>query len=229
MAERSLLFACLVLLACNNTARTGPRDLSLAAVATGDVLGPLISVSSSEIDLPEGVAIAINRTPGPAVDYARPPVSNDPAIASVRATTDFDTFLVVGLRPGTTVLHFPDGETKDVPIVVSSQQPCNCPNGCCDGSRRCLPGTDIKACGGGGLVCVDCVQGGFETCNTTLHTCTKNLPTCDVTSCPNGCCIGSQKVCASGTSSLACGAGGNACVDCAAAGQVCDTDKHRCN
>lgn len=108
--------------------------------------------------------------------------------------------------------------------------PATCPTGCCDASGQCRAGTDIAACGGGGLACEDCVKDGFDSCDSTLHTCKKVVPQCDGITCSNGCCttFGGQNVCLSGLSSLACGAGGQQCKDCTAAGQVCDQTMRQC-
>lgn len=110
---------------------------------------------------------------------------------------------------------------------------CNaatCPTGCCDGQGQCRLGTDIVACGVAGQLCEDCIADGFDQCEPNLKTCTKKTPTCDVSTCPNGCCgtLQGNPTCFSGLSSSACGAGGQQCADCSGKNEVCDTMSHTC-
>lgn len=105
-----------------------------------------------------------------------------------------------------------------------------CPNGCCDPSGTCRQGTELNACGFGGVACNDCQQQGFDFCDSQIHACGNIQPTCDVSTCPTGCCtlFNGQLACVSGVSSLACGGGGAKCLDCTQNGQVCDANKHAC-
>lgn len=106
----------------------------------------------------------------------------------------------------------------------------NCPTGCCDSNNQCRLGTDIAACGAAGQKCEDCVADGFDQCEPNLKACIKKTPTCDVTSCPNGCCGTFMGVdtCFSGVSSLACGTGGQKCADCTSTNETCDGTTHKC-
>jgi hypothetical protein len=105
-----------------------------------------------------------------------------------------------------------------------------CPTGCCDPSGTCRQGTELNACGFGGGTCDDCQQQGFDFCDSQAHACGNLQPTCDVTTCPTGCCtlFNGQLACVSGLSSLACGSGGQKCSDCTQNGQLCDVNKHAC-
>jgi hypothetical protein len=110
---------------------------------------------------------------------------------------------------------------------------CNattCPTGCCDPSGACRQGTELNACGFGGDACNDCQQQGFDFCDAQVHACGNVQPTCDVGTCPTGCCTlyNGQVACVSGVSSLACGGGGQQCTDCTEKGQVCDPTKQVC-
>ena len=110
---------------------------------------------------------------------------------------------------------------------------CNattCPQGCCDSTGTCRTGTELNACGFGGGACNDCVAENFEFCDPQVKACVNEQPTCDVTSCPSGCCIlfDGQLACVSGVSSLACGTAGAKCVDCTQTGQECDVNAKDC-
>lgn len=108
--------------------------------------------------------------------------------------------------------------------------PSTCPLGCCDASGTCRTGTELNACGVGGATCNDCPAQGFEFCDAEIKACIKEQPTCDVTTCPSGCCtlyLG-QQACVSGVSSLACGNAGGQCIDCITNGQVCDPNAKTC-
>ena len=84
----------------------------------------------------------------------------------------------------------------------------NC-HGCCDGAT-CLLGQSESSCGAMGQACASCVSG--ESCilqgDGNGGIC--QLP-CSPSSCA-GCCA--SDVCAVGTQDLACGVGGETCVDC---------------
>ena len=123
-----------------------------------------------------------------------------------------------------------DGAADVVNPDGGSCGPGSCPTGCCDGAGKCRTGTDINACGGGGDSCEDCVANKFEACSPTLHACYSTQPSCDVTTCGNGCCttIMGSPACVAGNSDPACGAGGQACVDCTTTGAVCDDGTHTC-
>lgn len=131
------------------------------------------------------------------------------------------------------------GRSDVVPYVWDSGAPseggapCDattCPTGCCDPSGACRVGTELDACGFGGVACGDCEQQGFDFCDSQAHACGNLQPTCDVTSCAAGCCTlyNGQHACVSGISSLACGSGGLACADCVAGGQQCDPQTRAC-
>lgn len=104
-----------------------------------------------------------------------------------------------------------------------------CPNGCCS-NGKCVAGTDYQACGGHGQQCEDCKADNFDHCDPNLHACATDTTQCDQLSCPTGCCYsqGGKSACISGVSSVACGAGGQACADCTQSGQQCDPSTHMC-
>jgi len=132
------------------------------------------------------------------------------------------------------------GRSDIVPYTWDSGVPdggdagtCNattCPTGCCDATGTCRQGTELNACGFGGASCSDCEQQGYDFCDSQAHACGNLQPTCDVTSCPAGCCTlyNGQVACVSGASSLACGSGGETCTDCTQNGQECDPSSHAC-
>ncbi len=98
---------------------------------------------------------------------------------------------------------------------------CNsssCPNGCCD-AYGCETGADNAACGTGGNPCAAC-SGSGEVCDPTQKSCVA----CAANSCPSGCCDAFG--CETGAGDSTCGAGGNACVDCAVSGRTCNS--HSC-
>ena len=115
---------------------------------------------------------------------------------------------------------------------MKSCNAANCPNGCCDKSGKCQPGTTINSCGGKGMQCADCITEGFDFCDPMRRSCARNVRTCDATSCPDGCCVGLRgpkgSLCYSGTSQNACGGQGDACQNCAAQGETCDPLLRRC-
>jgi len=96
--------------------------------------------------------------------------------------------------------------------------PGNC-GGCCQGNT-CLPGTAPTECGTQGLPCDDCTRNGMS-CNQ-FGQCTTGQ-SCTPQNCPNGCCNGTA--CQPGTSSLACGTGGNKCANCASIGDNCQNQQ----
>ncbi|HEX8796861.1 MAG TPA: hypothetical protein VF765_38180, partial [Polyangiaceae bacterium] len=108
--------------------------------------------------------------------------------------------------------------------TATSCGPGNC-SGCCQGNT-CLPGTAPTQCGVQGLACADCTKNGM-TCNQ-FGQCTSGQ-TCTPQNCPNGCCNGN--VCQPGTSSNACGFGGQACQKCPSGNcqnQICQAEP-QCN
>ena len=111
--------------------------------------------------------------------------------------------------------------------------PATCPDGCCDENGSCVAGgSSIDACGSGGGACVDCVAQGFDTCDSTTHSCARQVDTCDQESCPNGCCLVTPggTLCEDGTSSDACGGNASTCADCSTggAGETCDATSRTC-
>jgi hypothetical protein len=111
--------------------------------------------------------------------------------------------------------------------------PATCPTGCCDPSGACRTGTELNACGFGGVACNDCQSEGFDFCDSTVKACGKNPPdggACDPSNCASGCCTTfmGMPACVSGASSLACGNGGVQCVDCATMGEECDPGSKKC-
>ncbi len=115
---------------------------------------------------------------------------------------------------------------------------CNaltCPNGCCDSSGNCQPGTQLNACGSAGIACEDCAANGFDRCvpdpMTGQNICVKRVRNCDPNSCPNGCCTfgpGGNSVCVDGRENTTCGIGGASCQNCANQGEICDPNAHTC-
>jgi hypothetical protein len=95
---------------------------------------------------------------------------------------------------------------------VISCDSSNC-QGCCDGNV-CQTGAYNAQCGSNGVACEACPAGqecapvqsgmGGNSCQATS--------VCTIESCPNGCCA--NDICAVGTQDLACGMGGQGCVDC---------------
>ncbi|CAN5352290.1 hypothetical protein BH09MYX1_BH09MYX1_10400 [soil metagenome] len=131
--------------------------------------------------------------------------------------------------------YLPTDASADAPsdtqvIDAGTCNPSTCPSGCCDASGQCRVGGDFSACGSAGGKCEDCGASGFDFCDPDLRQCAKDLPGCDALSCPSGCCfnLNGQGVCVSGSSSAACGSGGQQCADCAQAGSVCDTTVKKC-
>ncbi len=105
----------------------------------------------------------------------------------------------------------------DVLIDSKTCTPSNCPTGCCDTTGACRPGEGAAACGNGGYMCVDCTAFGLQ-CSASTHTCTP-APTCNASTCPNGCCEPSTGQCVKGTDAAQCGSGGAQCVACLASQQ----------
>ena len=98
----------------------------------------------------------------------------------------------------------------------ASCDPANC-TGCCQGNI-CLVGDVEGACGSHGVTCAMCPAGqacAFVTMDMG-YACT--AAPCDPSTC-SGCCDG--LVCAVGDQDVACGSGGEACVNCAASEQKC--------
>jgi hypothetical protein len=102
--------------------------------------------------------------------------------------------------------------------VVSTCNDISCPGGCCDQFGNCESGISSTACGANAVACQNCLQLGatcdFQVCIVTPP------PTCNVTTCPNGCCDGNG-FCESGQGTFACGDFGIACQDCASFGETC--------
>ncbi|MGA7124062.1 MAG: hypothetical protein WBY94_28425 [Polyangiaceae bacterium] len=111
-----------------------------------------------------------------------------------------------------------DGTTK--PPVCSAS---TCATGCCDTTGTCRPGNGTSACGSMGKACIDCVAAGFEACDTATHACKADAGVqCGPGTCA-GCCMGNA--CFMGSDTATCGSGGQACVSCAAVGDVCVAQK----
>lgn len=148
----------------------------------------------------------------------------------VIATVAF--LLVVGCgRSDLTVYVWGDGG-PDV-IDAGGCGAMSCASGCCDPSGTCRSGTELNACGFGGMACADCQAMGDAFCNPQVKACGNTEPdggTCDAATCPSGCCTTfmGQPACVSGSSSLACGTGGVACVNCTASGELCDPSAKTC-
>ena len=108
--------------------------------------------------------------------------------------------------------------------------PTTCPTGCCDPSGQCRTGTEFNACGFGGLACADCQKEGDDFCDPQVKACGSKKQTCDATTCGSGCCTTFQgsPACVSGTSTLACGNGGAACINCAMKGEACNPATKAC-
>lgn len=125
---------------------------------------------------------------------------------------------------------FGDGSVADVQNDAGPCDATTCPTGCCDPSGTCRDGTELNACGFGGVSCNDCPQEGFDFCDSQNKACGDIQPTCDVVSCPTGCCtlFNGQLACVSGVSSLACGVSGQKCADCTQTGQVCNPQTQAC-
>ncbi len=126
-----------------------------------------------------------------------------------------------------------DGGLSDVANEGGDGGGCNaatCPTGCCDPSGQCRLGTELNACGFGGQACTDCQQQGFDFCDSQAHACGTVGPKCDATNCGPGCCttFNGQPACLSGQSSLACGGGGQQCVDCTKQNEICDPSAKTC-
>lgn len=107
----------------------------------------------------------------------------------------------------TTAICVPDGQ----PNARTCQQPTkcgpsNCP-GCCVGNQ-CVVQTTPQACGANGQACTTC--GTNQVCDA-LGTCVQGGE-CNPANCA-GCCVGD--ICAVGTQNTACGAKGEACLNCA--------------
>ncbi len=112
-----------------------------------------------------------------------------------------------------------DASRKACGKKVPTCDATSCGSGCCvttGGTSVCLPGTDAAACGTGGGTCSNCGATG-QSCDPKLRTC-NTATKCDATNC-NGCCVGDK--CQPGTDATACGAKGQACESCAAAGTTC--------
>jgi plastocyanin len=102
--------------------------------------------------------------------------------------------------------------------------PTSCPTGCCAGNACQTP--DVNNCGTAGAQCMPCdlrsdtcTTGGQCVCGTTGGACPSGQEcvggacTCDATSCPNGCCDGSNN-CHSPGNFITCGKFGSLCVGC---------------
>lgn len=122
-----------------------------------------------------------------------------------------------------------DARTDGAPLC----NPASCPDGCCDSTGTCVPGgSKLEACGGGGRACVDCLAQGFDTCDPSTHSCSRQVTSCDQASCPSGCCLKTSDglFCVDGTSPDACGSGAEVCTDCTASGSgnTCDPNTKTC-
>ena len=106
-------------------------------------------------------------------------------------------------------------------------QACNaksCP-GCCL-NNQCFNGGDNNRCGASGATCVDCTESS-KSCDPQSGSCIVGPPpTCDATTCAQGCCDGNK--CLPGNTNADCGKGGAACVDCTNLGKSCDQTTRLC-
>ncbi len=91
--------------------------------------------------------------------------------------------------------------------------PCQ---GCCDSTGVCRPGTDLNACGLGGVECFNCGALGFACIGGA---CEGKPPPCGPGTC-NGCCDAKGQ-CQFGDKADACGLGGVKCDSCVSKGQSC--------
>lgn len=112
-------------------------------------------------------------------------------------------------------------------FVECGKPPCDaraCSTGCCDKNNNCVVVQSDNACGTGGRVCTDCTQANnvclFGECKAKGSV--DAGPPCYATTCPNGCC--DSNGCRLGTADTLCGRNGQACVDCAAIGEICLTN-----
>ena len=95
--------------------------------------------------------------------------------------------------------------------------PCASCNGCCLNGTTCMPGMNETACGLGGTACQTC--GANEQCLAGV--CQAKKPTCNATTCPDGCCDSVSGNCIKPPTAAACGMAGSAC-------KVCDAQKEEC-
>ena len=116
-----------------------------------------------------------------------------------------------------------DGPKPDAGLC----NPSNCLNGCCDASGVCRSGSDSQACGTLGNQCNDCLATGFDFCDGASSACGKVVTTCDVASCPGGCCR--NNLCLAGSNANACGTGASTCQNCAMLGEACDPAGQFCS
>jgi hypothetical protein len=101
---------------------------------------------------------------------------------------------------------------------------CNattCPTGCCDGTV-CLPGNLDSFCGTAGGICTNCTSSN-KSCKG--QTCVAVAPTCNATTCAQGCCD-ANNACQPGFVDTTCGSGGSSCQDCTQLNpaSVCDVN-----
>jgi hypothetical protein len=80
--------------------------------------------------------------------------------------------------------------------------------GCCDTNGVCQDGRANNACGKT-LYCIDCTKQGKQCVNQVCGT-----PSCNQTSCPDGCCELALDKCWGGNAQHFCGKGSAPCVDC---------------
>lgn len=157
-----------------------------------------------------------------------------PMVRAIFVLLFFVSSIVIGCGRSNIDDYLPlDGSVKpDVTNPDGGPNTCNaatCPTGCCDSAGKCRSGAELEACGGGGLACTNCTDQGFTACDSTAHQCKKDVPMCDVTSCPNGCCgtSGGQPTCFAGTGNNACGFAGQMCATCGM-NETCDAQTHSC-
>jgi hypothetical protein len=114
-----------------------------------------------------------------------------------------------------------DCDDPDCAEFEHCQAPCgpaNC-DGCCTAEGACVVGTSAAACGAGGVSCEACTDG--YTCNDFFGEFACGPEPCGPQSCA-GCCAG-PFACLAGTSGLACGSGGEACVTCSPS-ETCESE-----
>ncbi len=103
------------------------------------------------------------------------------------------------------------GQTCQTQTQCNAQ---NCGFGCCEGNA-CVGGNTSNACGFGGQPCQNCQAFG-ETCQGQVC---QGQTQCDAQNCSFGCC--DFNTCVPGTSTNACGFGGQPCQNCQAFGEAC--------
>lgn len=119
-----------------------------------------------------------------------------------------------------------------VPACGPQEKKCDAATctGCCDANDACVtPANTNAACGASGLACTACAANQVCSGGVCVNTGGSDAGTvCNATTCPTGCCAGTNPpVCLLGNSKSNCGTGGAACVSCntdqTCTNQVCTT------